>query len=181
MRTAANDDVNRAPIPAATVSSVAADSAAGYLGEVAVSQAPRPAPAAGALIGRVAGVAVVPTESAVARRLSFAAPANGAVVGAMPAAPDLAPAPVGGLDALRDKLRRAAAEFVPDEAPLTGNVRVRFTVGGGGKLSNLKVVRSLRADYDAEALHLVCEGPNWVPGTAAGRRAALTMELDVVF
>ncbi|OGX89314.1 hypothetical protein BEN49_09165 [Hymenobacter coccineus] len=136
-------------------------------------------------MGRVAGVAVVPTAPAetatAAQRLAFTVPPNSAVVGAMPAGPTLAPAPVGGLGPLRDQLRREAAEFVPEDAPLKGSVRVRFTVGSDGKFSNLKVVRGLRADYDAEALRLVCEGPSWVPGVAGGRRAALPVELDVVF
>ncbi|TPG63024.1 energy transducer TonB [Hymenobacter nivis] len=188
MNNSATDGVAaaRAPAPAvmmATAPQAAADSA--RLGEVAMSQARPAAPAARILMGRVAGVAVVPampTEStAVAQRMALVAPANSAAQSAMPAAPALAPAPVGGIGPLRDQLRREAAEFVPDEAPLKGNVRVRFTVGNDGKFSNMKVVRGLRADYDAEALRLVCEGPNWVPGVAGGRRAALPVELDVVF
>ncbi|AWM34008.1 energy transducer TonB [Hymenobacter nivis] len=185
---AADDAVARAPASAAMMAAApkaATDSLATPLGEMAVSRAKQSAPAARALMGRVAGVAVVPTvpteTTVVAQRLSFTAPANSAVVGAMPAGPALAPAPVGGLGPLRDQLRREAAEFVPEEMPLKGNVRVRFTVGNDGKLSNLRVARGLRADYDAEALRLVCEGPNWVPGVAGGRRAALPVELDVVF
>ena len=184
----ADDAVARAPAPAAMMAAVpkaAADSLATPLGEMAVSRAKQSAPAAGALMGRVAGVAVVPTvpteTTVMAQRLSFTALANSAVVGAMPAGPALAPAPVGGLGPLRDQLRREAAEFVPEEMPLKGNVRVRFTVGNDGKLSNLRVVRGLRADYNAEALRLVCEGPNWVSGVAGGRRAALPVELDVAF
>ncbi|AMJ67584.1 energy transducer TonB [Hymenobacter sp. PAMC 26628] len=190
MSAAADDAAARAPAPVAVLAAApkaAADSVAAPLGEVAMSRAAPVAPVTKtrALMGRVAGVAVVPTvpteSTAVAQRLSFTAPANSAVVGAMPAAPALAPAPVGGLGPLREQLRRAATEFVPEEAPLKGNVRVRFTVGDDGKLSNLKVVRGLRADYDAEALRLVCEGPAWVPGVSGGRRAALPVELDVVF
>ncbi|MFD1467898.1 energy transducer TonB [Hymenobacter caeli] len=190
MRAVADDAAARPPAPAAMEAAApkaAADSVL-RLSKVAVSQAqPASAPAAKsrALMGRVAGVAVVPTmpteSTAVAQRLAFTAPANSAVVGAMPAGPALAPAPVGGLGPLREQLRRAAAEFVPEEMPLKGNVRVRFTVGSDGKISNLKVVRGLRPDYDAEALRLVCEGPGWVPGVAGGRRAALPVELNVVF
>jgi len=100
----------------------------------------------------------------------------------MPAAPAINPAPVGGTPALRDYLRREATGFEPENAkPLTGTVRVQFTVGADGKVSNLKVVRGLRPDYDAEALRIVCEGPAWQPGIAGGRRAALPMEITVPF
>ena len=101
----------------------------------------------------------------------------------MPAALAINPAPVGGPAALRDYLRRAAADFKPetDTSPLAGTVRVKFTVGADGRLSNLKVVRGLRADYDSEALRIVCEGPAWQPGVAGGRRAPLPMEVTVPF
>ena len=60
-------------------------------------------------------------------------------------------------------------------------MKVRFVVGADGKVSNLQVVRSLRADYDAEALRIICEGPAWRPGIANGRRASLPMELTISF
>jgi TonB family protein len=101
----------------------------------------------------------------------------------MPAAPAIAPAPVGGTTALRNYLRREAAAFVPENnAPrLNGSVRIKFVVGSDGKLSDVKVTRGLRDDYDAEALRIVCEGPAWQPGIAGGRRAPLLMEVAVPF
>ena len=101
----------------------------------------------------------------------------------MPAAPAINPAPVGGTVALREYLRREAAAFEPEAgaARLSGLVRLKFTVGADGKVGSLKVVRGLRADYDAEAQRLVCEGPAWQPGVAGGRRAALPVEMTVAF
>ncbi|MFC6222219.1 energy transducer TonB [Hymenobacter artigasi] len=101
----------------------------------------------------------------------------------MPATPTFQPAPVGGTPALRSYLHREAAAFEPEEGerPLNGTVRLRFMVGADGKISNLKVVGSLRADYDNEALRMVCEGPTWQPGIAGGRRADLPMELAITF
>ena len=54
-------------------------------------------------------------------------------------------------------------------------------VGADGKISDLKVVRGLRDDYDDEALRLVCEGPAWQPGIAGGRARRLPVELTVPF
>ena len=103
----------------------------------------------------------------------------------MPASPAIAPAPLGGTPALKEYLRREGAGFEPEETarhlPPGGSVKVRFVVGADGKVSNLQVVRSLRADYDAEALRIICEGPAWRPGIANGRRASLPMELTVSF
>ena len=101
----------------------------------------------------------------------------------MPAPLAINPAPVGGGAALRDYVRRAAAKFEPepDAKAISGTVRIKFIVEADGQLSNLKVVRGMRPDYDAEALRIVCDGPAWQPGVAGGRRAPLPMELYVSF
>jgi TonB family protein len=101
----------------------------------------------------------------------------------MPAALAIKPSPVGGQAALHDYLRREAAAFEPEpNAPrLSGTVRLQIVVGADGKVSSLKVVRGLRADYDAEALRMVCDGPAWQPGVSGGRRAPLPVELTVSF
>ncbi len=102
----------------------------------------------------------------------------------MPAVPAIAPAPVGGTPALKEYLRRQATGFEPEENARHlpgGSVKVRFVVGADGKVNHLQVVRGLRADYDAEALRIICEGPAWRPGIANGRRAALPMELTISF
>ena len=90
---------------------------------------------------------------------------------------------MGGLVALHEYLRREASQFDPElnAGRLSGTIKVRIVVGENGKISQAKVTRGLRADYDAEALRIVCDGPAWVPGTASGRRAALPVEVNVPF
>lgn len=101
----------------------------------------------------------------------------------MPAAPAINPAPVVGTMAFREYLRREASGFIPEINNLrqSGTVRVRFVVGADGKVSDLKVMRGLRKDYDDEALRIVCEGPAWQPGIAGGKRAPLPVEVTVPF
>ncbi|MVN76108.1 hypothetical protein GO988_07205 [Hymenobacter sp. HMF4947] len=157
-----------APLAAGTPSPVAADAPA------ATTAALTPPDTAG-----LASKAAVAT----AAKLAIAPEAARVRAGAMPAMPALAPAPVGGYTALRDKLRRAAAEFVPEapDRPLSGTVRLQLTIGPDGKIQKINVLRGLRDDYDAEAQRLVCDGPAWVPGVSGGRRAAQAVEIAVPF
>jgi hypothetical protein len=101
----------------------------------------------------------------------------------MPAAPKVPPAPLGGYAALREKLRREATEFKPEEGErsLSGTVQLRLTIGADGKVQQTKVLRGLREDYDAEAQRLVCDGPGWIPGISGGKRAPLEIDIAVPF
>lgn len=172
---------------AATVNVPAASSAASYS---TISAAPRKSET---LAGRVAADSVRSlSEVAVASRM-MKPKAKSAVADAaapaivrntpMPTVPTLSPAPVGGTPNLRDYLRREASQFVPEinNLRISGTVRIRFIVEADGKLSNIKVTRGMRKDYDDEALRLVCEGPTWQPGIAGGKRAPLPMEVIVPF
>ena len=176
-----------AATPVATAPSAAdmARSEPALTGDAAASSRPselaraaRPAADSVPNLGEVA-VAVRSAKAKAAASTASALVANSP----MPAAMTIAPAPVTGTPALRDYLRQEAADFELEEGakPQSGTVRLRFVVGADGKLSNLQVVRSLRADYDEEALRMICEGPAWRPGIAGGRRAALPVELTVSF
>ena len=123
------------------------------------------------------------------RLLGVASPAlSGVAAGRGPATPmpvpaAIKPAPVGGSGAMREYIRKTALEFEPEARAmrLTGLVHVKFTIGADGKLTDFKVTRGLRDDYDAEAIRIISEGPAWQPGVAGGRRAPLPMEVTVPF
>ena len=162
--------------------SVAADEES--MPQVALAAAPRPA--APAKAPALADSSAPRPQEAMASRFSEAKVAESAALvrdKSMPATMTIAPAPVVGTPALRAYLHQEAAKFELEEGAksLNGMVRLRFIVGADGKLSNLQVVRGMRADYDEEALRLVCEGPAWRPGIAGGRRAALPVEITVSF
>ena len=102
----------------------------------------------------------------------------------MPPPPALAATPAGGYGALRTYLKKETADFEPetkDGPRRSGRVLVRLHIGADGKIEQAEAVRKLRSDYDAEALRLLQEGPAWVPGITAGRRAAQVVEVPVVF
>ena len=102
----------------------------------------------------------------------------------MPPPPALRASPVGGYSALREYLKKGTAEFEPesrDGGRQPGRVLVRLHLGTDGKIEQAEAVRKLRPDYDAEAVRLLKEGPAWVPGITAGRRAAQVVEVPVVF
>jgi hypothetical protein len=102
----------------------------------------------------------------------------------MPAPPALAATPTGGYGALRTYLKKETAEFEPeskDGPRRSGRVLVRLHIGADGKIEQAEAVRKLRPDYDSEAIRLLQEGPAWVPGITAGRRAAQVVDVPVVF
>jgi outer membrane biosynthesis protein TonB len=177
----------RTPQPAASIASLPATVMVATPAPevVALPQAPTPAPDVAANPAATSGrdsIGLSLAAKPVVGRSFIADPARVRDIG-MPAAKKIAPMPAGGMSSFREKLRREAAEFVPEapERSLSGTVQLRLTIGADGKLEGISVLRGLRADYDAEAQRLVCEGPTWVPGISGGRRAALQVDVAVPF
>ena len=150
---------------------------------------PRPAaaPLASTSVDSATLAAAVSEKAPAAAPLAAAAPApqpTARLRATMPAPPALAASPTGGYAALREYLKKGAAEFEPEArngGRQTGRVLVRLHLGADGKIEQAEAVRKLRPDYDAEAVRLLQEGPSWVPGITAGRRAAQVVEVPVVF
>ncbi|WP_152981613.1 TonB family protein [Hymenobacter sp. AT01-02] len=110
------------------------------------------------------------SEVVVVRRDAPPAPM---AVGAMPA---------GGYASLKKYLRDSLD--YPEKAledRQEGNVKLRFVVGTDGKVSDIKVVKKLSEECDAEAIRLLQEGPAWFPAIQNGRRTSRTVEISVPF
>lgn len=85
--------------------------------------------------------------------------------------------PAVGLLKYADYLKASVKK--PASAPLVkGNVRVSFTVGSDGSLSNFKIVRGLTDACNAEAIRVIKEGPEWSP---ASNGKAQQRTVDVPF
>ena len=99
-----------------------------------------------------------------------------------PATIDLAATPVGGQRAFRDYLRDSLEypeKAMKDEKE--GSVRLSFLVNMDGTLQNIRVVKGLTEECDAEAIRLLREGPAWHPAIINGRRTARTVQISIPF
>ncbi|MGI4805397.1 MAG: energy transducer TonB [Janthinobacterium lividum] len=63
---------------------------------------------------------------------------------------------------------------------VSGRVIATFVVEKNGSLTNIKIVRSLGEEADAEAIRILKAGPKWQPGTQLGKpvRTAYTMPIN---
>ncbi len=85
---------------------------------------------------------------------------------------DMPSAPVNGWATYE----RYLLEHTANPGGFTGIVRVVFTVMPDSTLQDIKVVQSLNATCDAEAVRVVKEGPAWKPA-ADGKPANVTLEV----
>ncbi|SHL63155.1 TonB family protein [Hymenobacter psychrotolerans] len=99
-----------------------------------------------------------------------------------PAPMDLAATPAGGQQAFRNYLRdnlEYPEKALKDEKE--GSVKLSFVVNTDGALQDIKVVKGLTEECDAEAIRLLKEGPAWHPAVVNGRRTARTVQISVPF
>lgn len=92
----------------------------------------------------------------------------------------IAATPVGGRKAYRKYLKENLRIPTGSEGE-RGKVVVGFTVTASGKVSEVKVLKSLCPACDAEAVRLVEEGPAWIPATQAGSPIPQQGKVSVTF
>jgi TonB family protein len=64
---------------------------------------------------------------------------------------------------------------------IQGKVYVSFVVTKEGKITKAKIWKSVDPELDAEALRLIQQMPNWVPGKKKGAIVNVAMTLPVTF
>lgn len=64
---------------------------------------------------------------------------------------------------------------------IQGTVIVAFIVEPDGSVSNAKLVRSVDANLDREALRVVSEMPKWTPGKQGGNTVRVRYSLPITF
>lgn len=88
----------------------------------------------------------------------------------------------GGFDALLKYLvvnmRYPAVE---QEAGIQGTVFVQFVVEKTGKISRVKILKGIGGGCDEEAIRLVKEMPDWIPGRQNGQAVPVAFQIPVRF
>ena len=64
---------------------------------------------------------------------------------------------------------------------IQGRVMVEFVIGIDGKVTDVKVVKSVSPELDAEAVRVIAASPKWKPGKVSGNRVRSVLTLPVEF
>jgi protein TonB len=67
------------------------------------------------------------------------------------------------------------------EYNIQGKVYIQFVVEKTGKVTNVKIVRSVDKNLDAEAVRVVKSFPNWYPGKQRGKSVRVMYTIPVSF
>lgn len=67
------------------------------------------------------------------------------------------------------------------KAGIEGRVTVRFIVGKTGEISDVKVIRGIDPECDAEAVRMIQSMPNWTPGKQNGIAVPVYFTLPIVY
>ncbi len=88
----------------------------------------------------------------------------------------------GGEAALYEYLQRNI-KYPPlaRENGITGKVFIGFVVDKEGKIGDIKILRSLGAGCDEEALRVIKSMPGWKPGKQNGRTVAVSYSMPINF
>lgn len=94
---------------------------------------------------------------------------------------DVPPVFPGGMEALRNFLKKHlnAPDVVNDGE--TVSVKVRFVVGYDGKLQGFKIVEDGGESFNREVIRVLRKMPDWVPGKAKGENVAVYYVIPVKF
>ena len=67
------------------------------------------------------------------------------------------------------------------EAKIEGRVIVQFVVERDGSVSDVKVMRGVNPELDAEAIRVVSMMPKWIPGKQRGKAVAVKYTMPIMF
>ena len=67
------------------------------------------------------------------------------------------------------------------EANITGKVFVQFVIEKDGSITNAKIARSASTLLDAEALRIVNNMPQWIPGKQRGKAVRVAYTSPISF
>lgn len=94
---------------------------------------------------------------------------------------DVPPVFPGGMEALRNFLKKHLNAPDPVNEGETVSVKVRFVVGYDGKLHGFKIVEDGGESFNREVMRVLKKMPDWVPGKAKGENVAVYYIIPVKF
>jgi protein TonB len=69
----------------------------------------------------------------------------------------------------------------PNQDDAEGRVIISFVVEKDGRLTDFKVERSLRKEFDIEALRVLKRSPEWIPGMKNGKKVSVRYFVPINF
>ena len=89
--------------------------------------------------------------------------------------------PGGIAEAMKFLAKNIKYPVAAQEAKIEGRVIVQFVVGRDGSVSDVKVMRGVNPELDAEAIRVVSIMPKWNPGKQRGKAVAVKYTMPIMF
>jgi TonB family protein len=89
--------------------------------------------------------------------------------------------PGGMAEAMKFLGKNIKYPVAAQEAKIEGRVIVQFVVERDGCVSDVKVMRGVNPELDAEAIRVVSMMPNWIPGKQRGKAVAVKYTMPIMF
>ena len=89
--------------------------------------------------------------------------------------------PGGMAEAMKFLAKNINYPVAAQQAKIEGRVIVQFVVGKDGSVSDVKVMRGVSPELDAEAIRVVSMMPKWIPGKQRGKAVAVKYTMPIMF
>ena len=88
----------------------------------------------------------------------------------------------GGMgEAMKFLAKNMKYPVAAQQAKIEGRVIVQFVVERDGSVSDVKVMRGVSPELDAEAIRVVSMMPKWIPGKQRGKAVAVKYTMPIIF
>jgi TonB family protein len=88
----------------------------------------------------------------------------------------------GGMgEAMKFLAKNMKYPVAAQQAKIEGRVIVQFVVERDGSVSDVKVMRGVSPELDAEAIRVVSMMPKWIPGKQRGKAVAVKYTMPIMF
>ena len=89
--------------------------------------------------------------------------------------------PGGMAEAMKFLAKNIKYPVESQKAKIEGRVIVQFVVKENGKVADIKVMRGVSPELDAEAIRVVGLMPDWIPGKQRGKAVAVKYTMPIMF